>query len=1069
MKPTVGLITFFLMICGYGFSQNSGMVFRSLSLEDGLSQGVITAIAEDSKGAIWLGTGMMGLNKLVGQRVTVFMHSDKDSTSLPANNIKCLTIDTLDNLWIGFSESGIACYSIKTNKFTTFKFFDDSGKDVSGALISRIFIDGNNLWAAAYDFGLFHIDLETRKTSVYPIYSTQEPGELLKINDIFIDQGELWVAVEKEGLILFDQEKGILRHHWMKNPNSDLNFNDAYRIIPGKYPDIWVGTKKSFLHKLNRETGESTLYNDVQDPKYDYRYISDLVFQGPDSLWLATKMCGLQLLHVKEGRVEMVSSGYDINGIAYYTINDLFLSRNKILWVGTNGKGLSYHHPGFNHFTIFSKKLKSKFKLDFESARSVYADNDWIFIGGYNGINRINKQTGSIDYFNPAPVAYSICEVAGNPDKLIIGTEGDFIYTIEKKSGKIHVPPMPENIQLRAQGDYARYVFEILHLEGSKYLLGHSNGLLVYDLEKEEVVESYVHSDDPNSIVKGEIKNMVREPNGSIWVGSATGGLAEFLPESGTFVRAIEENGFKELPGDRIFTLGIDRKSRFWIGTNKGLCLFDPEVGLIKTFNEEAGLPDPNILTIEADNNNRLWCSCGEGVFWIDPDRELIESFGTFHGLPGKDFNMCAGYMGPDGTLYFGLTNGVVSMSSEMQSIKFPDPIPYVIRCRTYNIDMKLDTVLPYTKEIVIAPGIKHFSVEVTGMDFILDEDDHFMYSVPENSDEWIDKRTERTIHFTGLDPGTYHFNLKVSNNEKDWIEMEEPLIIRVKPFFYQTLAAKMVLVLFLLGIIVIIVLLRTRYLLVQQTELNRLVNLRTSELSESETHLREANATKDRFFSIIAHDLKSPFNSLLGLSDLLSKEWDEYTDKEKQRMISLMQGNISNTYKLLTNLLDWSRLQRKNINAEIKEINLKELAENTIDGLKVQAATKRIELINQIDASHLALADQFMVDTILRNLVINAIKFTPAEGRITLSSELIDNQVKCCVSDTGIGMSDKMQKGLFKLDESHSRSGTDGEKGTGLGLLVCREFVQLMDGTMEVSSREGKGSTFCILLPAKN
>lgn len=1056
------------MVCGYGFSQNPSMVFRSLSVEDGLSQGIITNITEDSKGSIWVGTDI-GLNRLIGKHVTVFLHSDDDPTSLPDNNIKCLTVDSLDNLWIGTHESGIACYSIKTNKFKTFKFFDQSGNDVSGALINRIVIHGNDLWAAAFDFGLFHIDLETGKTSVYPIYSAEHPGELLKINDIFIDRGELWVGVNKEGLILFDPAKGIVRHHWIKNPTNDLNFNNAWKIVPGQYPDIWVGTAGSYFQKVNRETGELKVYNDIQNNQYDRRFVSDLVFQGPDSIWVATTMSGLLLFHVKEERIEKVSSTEDITGIAYNTINDLYLAKNRILWVGTNGKGLSYHHPGFNHFTIFSKKLKSRFKLDLISTRSIYADKDWVFIGGYNGLNRINKSTGSIDYFYPATVGYSICEVAGNPDKLIIGTEGDFISTIEKKSGKIHNPPKLDGYEATVGPDNIRFIFSVLHLEGSKYLLGHSSGVIVYDLEKEQLVKSYVPGEDPNSIVKGEIKCLVREPGGTIWVGSATGGLAKFLPESGKFVRAKKENGFEELPSDKIFSFGIDRKNRFWIGTDKGLSLFDPEKGVIKTFDKETGLPDPNILAIVADKNNNLWCSCGDGIFRIDPDREVVESFGTLHGLPGKEFNKGAGFIGPDETLYFGGPNGIVGVSSEMQAIEFPDPIPYVIGCKTYNLDMKLDTVLPYTNEIVIDPGIEHFSVEVTGMDFILDEKNHFRYSIPENSDAWIDRGTERTIHFTGLDPGTYHLNLMVSNNDREWIKMAKPLIIKVRPYFYQTTAAKLLLVILLLGIVVMIILIRTRYLVKQRAELNRMVNLKTSELRESESQLREANATKDRFFSIIAHDLRSPFNSLLGLSELLSEEWDEYGDKEKKEMIGMMKENLSSTYELLTNLLDWSRLQRKSISAELKDINLKLLADHAIEGFNLQISTKKIELNNRIDDSHLVIADQFMVETVLRNLIINAVKFTPKGGRITLTSELIEGWVRCCVADTGIGMSQEMQKRLFKLDDPQSRLGTDGETGTGLGLLVCLEFIQLLDGKLEVTSREGEGSIFCISLPGKH
>ncbi len=1043
------------------------MVFRSLSVEDGLSQGIITSITEDSKGSIWVGTDI-GLNRLVGKHVTIFLHSEEDSTSLPADNIKCLAVDSLDNLWIGTHDSGIACYSIKTNKFKTFKFFDDRGNDLSRALINRIIINGNDLWAAAYDFGLFHMDLRTGKTRVYPINSAENPGELLKINDILMDRGELWVGVEKEGLILFDPVKGILRHHWIKNPTNDLSFNNAWKIVPGQYPDIWVGTAGSYFQKVNRETGESKVYNDIQNNQYDRRFVSDLVFQGPDSIWVATTMSGLLLFHVKQERIEKMSSTEDITGIAYNTINDLYLAKNRILWVGTNGKGLSYHHPGFNHFTIFSRKLKSRFKLDLISIRSIYADNDWVFIGGYNGLNRINKRTGSIDFFIPETVGYSFCEVSGNTDKLIIGTEGDFIFTIDKKSGKIHSPPNLDGLKLPAGTDNVRFIFDVIHLEGNKYLLGHRNGIIIYDLAKEQLVESYVHSDDPNSIVPGDIKCLVREPGGTIWVGSATGGLAKFLPESGKFVRAVKENGFAELPSDKIFSFGIDREKRFWIGTDKGLSLFDPEKGLKRTFSRKDGLPDPNILAIVADKNNHLWCSTGDGIFRIDPDREVTESFGTLHGLPGKEFNKGAGCIGPDETLYFGGPNGVVAVSAEMQAIKFPDPIPNVIGCKTYNVDMKLDTVLPYTNKIVIAPGIEHFSVEVTGMDFILDEKNHFRYSIPENSDAWIDRGTERTIHFTGMDPGTYHLNLMVSNNETEWIKMEKPLIIKVRPYFYQTFAMKLLLIVMVMGMVVLGIIIRTKYLVRQRAELNRLVDLKTSELRESESHLREANATKDRFFSIIAHDLRSPFNSLLGLSELLAEGWDEYPDKEKKEMIAMMQESLSSTYELLTNLLDWSRLQRKSISAELGELNLKQLADHAIEGFNVQIATKRLEVINQIDEGHMVIADQFMVETVLRNLIINSIKFTPKEGRITLTSELRDDRVRCCVTDTGIGMSTEMQKRLFKLDESQSRLGTDGEKGTGLGLLVCLEFIQLLDGKLEVTSSEGKGSTFCILLPGK-
>ncbi|MEA1878193.1 MAG: ATP-binding protein, partial [Bacteroidota bacterium] len=742
---------------------------------------------------------------------------------------------------------------------------------------------------------------------------------------------------------------------------------------------------------------------------------------------------------------------------------------DSILWVGTNGKGLSYHHPGTNIFDVYSKSKPASNQLDFESVRSVYTDDDWIFVGGYFGLNRINRKTGKRDYLIKTWVPYSFCEVEGDPNLLLIGTEGISLLLINKQNGFVRPIEMEDIYYDEKMLNLLDFVYCMIHYQGSQYLIGYSGGLALIDIDNKKILQNYSSSDDPNSIVSGEIKSLLRDSEGQIWVGSVSGGLAKFLPKQGIFIRINSKNGFKELPSNVILDLHQDLAGNIWVATSMGLCKFNGKTGLERVFSVSDGLPSDLIYAIEEGQANKLWCSNSDGLSRIDTKTGNILNFNSRHGLPGNELNRGASFKGKDGIMYFGGIDGLVSFSSNQAMIEFPKPKPQIVKFFLYNKEAKLDTLFPYAKEVVIRPGQKYFSFEVTGTDYILDEENYFQYNIPEILDTWIDIQGARRISITDPDPGTYHLSVRVSNDQQTWVEMENPLIIRVLPKIHQTTAAKILALLFAVSMLILGVFLRTRYLIRKQAELNRLVDLRTSELRKSERQLREANASKDRFFSIIAHDLKSPFNSLLGLSELLSEEWDEYSDKEKQRMIGMIQGNLSSTYKLLINLLDWSRLQRETISADIKDTDLRKLSENTVDGFQVQIASKRIVVSNQIESDHIAMADPFMVETIYRNLIFNAIKFTPAEGQITLTTKLENDQIKCCISDTGIGMNAEMQKGLFKLDESQSRPGTEGEKGTGLGLLVCKEFIHLMGGKMEVTSREGEGSTFCFLLSQKH
>ncbi|MEI7523195.1 MAG: HAMP domain-containing sensor histidine kinase [Mariniphaga sp.] len=236
-----------------------------------------------------------------------------------------------------------------------------------------------------------------------------------------------------------------------------------------------------------------------------------------------------------------------------------------------------------------------------------------------------------------------------------------------------------------------------------------------------------------------------------------------------------------------------------------------------------------------------------------------------------------------------------------------------------------------------------------------------------------------------------------------------------------------------------------------------------------NEIQLVQLNAEKDKLFSIIAHDLRSPFNVLLGYTEVLSKESSEMSTEEIQDATSMLNVSAEKLYELIGNLLEWSKMQRGLISfSPISFLLVPAISETLL--LVIEAA--RIKVIGiEVDIAPdlVAYADKKMFETIIRNLANNAVKFTPKSGRITISARTVSKtQLEISVKDTGIGMSKHLISNLFRLDVKTGREGTAGESSTGLGLIICRDFIQRHNGKLWVESEEGKGSTFFFNIPVE-
>lgn len=243
-------------------------------------------------------------------------------------------------------------------------------------------------------------------------------------------------------------------------------------------------------------------------------------------------------------------------------------------------------------------------------------------------------------------------------------------------------------------------------------------------------------------------------------------------------------------------------------------------------------------------------------------------------------------------------------------------------------------------------------------------------------------------------------------------------------------------------------------------------------EIEEKNTILEANNATKDKFMAIISHDLLSPFNVLMGFSELLEESFDSNEPvHEQQKYAGYIRQHIKKTYKLLENLLLWARLQKDALEFNLVEENLYLLSEEVLDVLKPSAEKKEVSLINKIDKEISVSADRNMLLTVLRNLLSNAIKFTPRKGKVTISATTSrengdESFVHIAVKDTGRGMSPEMKDKLFDISKSVSTKGTENEEGTGFGLVLCKEFIDKHNGSIAIDSEPGKGSEFVVTLP---
>ncbi len=318
------------------------------------------------------------------------------------------------------------------------------------------------------------------------------------------------------------------------------------------------------------------------------------------------------------------------------------------------------------------------------------------------------------------------------------------------------------------------------------------------------------------------------------------------------------------------------------------------------------------------------------------------------------------------------------------------------------------------------------------------------------SSDKIVENQNIKEITKLTMD---YEFNKE--SIEKDLLHQSEIKEQKILRTLY---------VMILVFVIILILFINNRFYVKRKANIQLLA--KNEQITIQKDQLKALNAAKDKFFSIIAHDLKSPFNSILGFTQVLDESYDNYTDQERKKMIGILTKTSKHSFLLLQNLLTWARSQKGTIEISKERLPLKQLVDESIGSYMGAASLKKLEVCIDVSEKQYIAADHETMRTVIGNIVNNSIKYTNQGGKIIISAKTISSDVVLTISDNGVGMSSKTIVNLFKIEESFSIPGTADERGTGLGLIICKEFVEKNGGKIWAQSEEGVGTTFKISLP---
>jgi signal transduction histidine kinase/ligand-binding sensor domain-containing protein/DNA-binding response OmpR family regulator len=1005
-----------------------------------LTSNHVNFVVQDRNGYFWIGTGN-GLSRiheddlsLEHPRVLKYFMEEGEAEGKGNPFTRALVFN--DRVWFANRENGLTWYDPSTERFRSFADFPEVER-LTQTEIWALKAHGRDLWIGTGEGKLIRYNLDQEKFSVFA-FSDPRSGSV--IDEIYCDlHSQVWMLTEKFGITRFDPITQKFRYYWLSPENSqDLIDDERTKIFEDSDHEFWLAGQIIGVQHYNREEDRFTVFvNDPHDPSSLQSSVVECIMEDRDrNIWLGTNWFGKGLTRMisVDPAFHYVVPEAEPESKMQNVVRSIFIDSEGYIWAGTKSgqiyiydgdlhpveviqKDASTHYSGYNVYSIVEDE-KGYIWLCTKGAGIFVSDQSVREI-----VPRYDRLTFSNIRHDPE-----------NPNSL----SSNNVYDIEiDELGRVWVATYGGGLNLVETGAGGKKIFH-------RYTTGNS------------------------SITSDNLRDLHLDRNGRLWLASTLGvNYIDVYRESGEplnirhILAGPEAN--TELTYNDIIMIMEDSEGHLWLASAGGGVneIINPggEDFEFRYFAEKDGLTDDYIVSLAEDIYGFIWIGTTSGLSRYNPVNRDIDNFDKKAGLPEVSFSERTATAAASGKLLFGTFKGFYDISPDL--IRTPDIHPSI--CLTglqlNNMEVRpgdpgspLNRSLSFAKELTLKSRQSNFSIEFSLLSFTSPESNHYSYKLEGFDEGWNYIGTQHKATFTNVPPGNYTFRVKGLDSDLSEYGTESTLKITILPPIWRTGMAFAVYVAFLLGL----VLLAYRIIV-------RIMHLKSNLKVE-----KMVAESKLRFFTNISHEIRTPLTLILGPVDKLVNQTNLRTDVRQQ--LSVIHRNTKRLLRMVNMILDFRKIQVEKINLRIQEIELIPFLYQIYESFEAQARQKHIQfnLVYDPEDEHLNVwGDIQKLDIVIFNLLSNAFKFTPEHRSISIivSREQDPESIQILVRDTGIGISrDKLDHVFDRFFVSHMDASNE-YQGTGIGLSLSQEYINLHRGEISVESTPGKGTDFRVRL----